>query len=86
MQSAAVATEVEQDNPLVEGLERLPVRPTEVCPFARPKARPNAQKYQQTGRGCPRSVRLAPSPGRARRAGTRPPRRRATCLPRAGPS
>src|ERR1700748_925646 len=28
MQSAAVATELEQDNPLIEGLERLPVRAT----------------------------------------------------------
>ena len=28
MQSAAVATEFEQENPLIEGLERLPVRPT----------------------------------------------------------
>jgi glucose-6-phosphate 1-dehydrogenase len=33
MQSAAVATEVEQDNPLIEGLERLPVRPTALVIF-----------------------------------------------------
>src|SRR6476661_10940419 len=33
MQSAAVATEVEQDNPLIEGLERLPVRPTSLVIF-----------------------------------------------------
>src|SRR6478672_8171515 len=33
MQSAAIATEVEQDNPLIEGLERLPVRPTSLVIF-----------------------------------------------------
>src|SRR5215469_16903152 len=33
MQSAAVATEREQDNPLIEGLERLPVRPTALVIF-----------------------------------------------------
>src|SRR5438105_3917109 len=33
MQSAAVATEVDQDNPLIEGLERLPVRPTSLVIF-----------------------------------------------------
>jgi glucose-6-phosphate 1-dehydrogenase len=33
MQSAAVATEVDQDNPLIEGLERLPVRPTVLVIF-----------------------------------------------------
>jgi glucose-6-phosphate 1-dehydrogenase len=33
MQSAAVAAEVEQENPLVEGLERLPVRPTALVIF-----------------------------------------------------
>ncbi|HEY1519503.1 MAG TPA: glucose-6-phosphate dehydrogenase [Solirubrobacteraceae bacterium] len=33
MQSAAVATEVEQDNPLIEGLERLPVRSTALVIF-----------------------------------------------------
>src|SRR5437660_8361721 len=33
MQSAAVATEVEQENPLIEGLERLPVRPTSLPIF-----------------------------------------------------
>ena len=33
MQSAAVATEPEQDNPLIEGLERLPVRPTALVIF-----------------------------------------------------
>ena len=33
MQSAAVATDVEQDNPLIEGLERLPVRPTALVIF-----------------------------------------------------
>src|SRR5690349_19216800 len=33
MQSAAVATEFEQDNPLIEGLERLPVRPTSLVIF-----------------------------------------------------
>ena len=33
MQSAAVATEVEQENPLIEGLERLPVRPTALVIF-----------------------------------------------------
>ncbi|MBV9684436.1 MAG: glucose-6-phosphate dehydrogenase (NADP(+)), partial [Solirubrobacterales bacterium] len=33
MQSAAVATEFEQENPLIEGLERLPVRPTALVIF-----------------------------------------------------
>src|SRR2546421_10029832 len=33
MQSAAVATELEQENPLIEGLERLPVRPTALVIF-----------------------------------------------------
>jgi glucose-6-phosphate 1-dehydrogenase len=33
MQSAAVAAEVEQENPLIEGLERLPVRPTALVIF-----------------------------------------------------
>src|SRR5207342_509990 len=33
MQSAAVATEIEQENPLIEGLERLPVRPTALVIF-----------------------------------------------------
>jgi glucose-6-phosphate 1-dehydrogenase len=33
MQSAAVTTELEQDNPLIEGLERLPVRPTALVIF-----------------------------------------------------
>src|SRR5215469_11222114 len=33
MQSAAVATEREQENPLIEGLERLPVRPTALVIF-----------------------------------------------------
>ncbi len=33
MQSAAVATELQQDNPLIEGLERLPVRPTALVIF-----------------------------------------------------
>src|ERR1700729_4391521 len=33
MQSAGVATEVEQDNTLIEGLERLPVRPTALVIF-----------------------------------------------------
>ncbi len=33
MQSAAVATELEQDNPLIEGLERLPVRSTALVIF-----------------------------------------------------
>src|ERR1700729_1976958 len=33
MQSAGVAAEVEQDNPLIEGLERLPVRPTALVIF-----------------------------------------------------
>src|ERR1700752_3312422 len=33
MQSAAVATDLEQDNPLIEGLERLPVRPTALVIF-----------------------------------------------------
>src|SRR5947209_6212620 len=33
MQSAAVATELEQENPLIEGLERLPVRPTSLVIF-----------------------------------------------------
>ena len=33
MQSAAVAAEVEQDNPLIEGLERLPVRSTALVIF-----------------------------------------------------
>ncbi len=33
MQSAAVATEFEQDNPLIAGLERLPVRPTSLVIF-----------------------------------------------------
>ena len=33
MQSAAVAAELDQDNPLVEGLERLPVRPTALVIF-----------------------------------------------------
>src|SRR5579875_4160971 len=33
MQSAAVATDFEQDNPLIEGLERLPVRSTALVIF-----------------------------------------------------
>ena len=33
MQSAAVAAEVDQENPLIEGLERLPVRPTALIIF-----------------------------------------------------
>jgi len=33
MQSAAVATDLEQENPLVAGLERLPVRPTALVIF-----------------------------------------------------
>jgi glucose-6-phosphate 1-dehydrogenase len=33
MQSAGVATEFEQDNPLIAGLERLPVRPTSLVIF-----------------------------------------------------
>src|ERR1700733_8586794 len=33
MQSAGVAADVEQDNPLIEGLERLPVRPTALVIF-----------------------------------------------------
>src|SRR5271154_1252893 len=33
MQSAGVAAEVEQENPLIEGLERLPVRPTALVIF-----------------------------------------------------
>jgi glucose-6-phosphate 1-dehydrogenase len=33
MQSAAVATELEQENPLIEGLERLPVRSTALVIF-----------------------------------------------------
>jgi glucose-6-phosphate 1-dehydrogenase len=33
MQSAAVAAELDQDNPLIEGLERLPVRPTALVIF-----------------------------------------------------
>src|ERR1700756_140364 len=33
MTSAAVATDLEQDNPLIEGLERLPVRPTALVIF-----------------------------------------------------
>src|SRR3977135_3253825 len=33
MQSAAVATESQQENPLTEGLERLPVRPTSLVIF-----------------------------------------------------
>jgi glucose-6-phosphate 1-dehydrogenase len=33
MQSAAVATDLEQENPLIEGLERLPVRPTALVIF-----------------------------------------------------
>ena len=33
MQSAAVAAEVDQENPLIEGLERLPVRPTALVIF-----------------------------------------------------
>src|SRR5580692_6701630 len=33
MQSAGIATDVEQDNPLIEGLERLPVRPTSMVIF-----------------------------------------------------
>src|SRR5690242_21106014 len=33
MQSAAVATEFEQENPLIEGLERLPVQPTALVIF-----------------------------------------------------
>src|SRR6059058_5026490 len=33
MQSAAVATELEQENPLIEGLERLPVHPTSLVIF-----------------------------------------------------
>src|SRR6201993_2142120 len=33
MQSAVVATEVEQENPLIAGLERLPVRPTALVIF-----------------------------------------------------
>ena len=33
MQSAAVATDVEQENPLIAGLERLPVRPTSLVIF-----------------------------------------------------
>jgi glucose-6-phosphate 1-dehydrogenase len=33
MQSAAVAAEVEQENPLIAGLERLPVRPTALVIF-----------------------------------------------------
>jgi glucose-6-phosphate 1-dehydrogenase len=33
MQSAAVVTEPEQENPLIEGLERLPVRPTAIVIF-----------------------------------------------------
>src|SRR5436190_9617054 len=33
MQSAAVATELEQENPLIEGLERLPVHPTALVIF-----------------------------------------------------
>src|SRR2546421_12568926 len=33
MQSAAVATELEQENPLIAGLERLPVRPTSLVIF-----------------------------------------------------
>ena len=33
MQSAAVATDLDQENPLVAGLERLPVRPTALVIF-----------------------------------------------------
>jgi glucose-6-phosphate 1-dehydrogenase len=33
MQSAAVTTELDQENPLIEGLERLPVRPTALVIF-----------------------------------------------------
>src|ERR1700729_2892667 len=33
MQSAAVATDLEQENPLIEGLERLPVHPTALVIF-----------------------------------------------------
>src|SRR5579871_3447538 len=33
MQSAAVATDPQQENPLIEGLERLPVRPTALVIF-----------------------------------------------------
>src|ERR1700740_424171 len=33
MQSAAVVTEPEQENPLIQGLERLPVRPTVLVIF-----------------------------------------------------
>ena len=33
MQSAAVVTEFEQENPLIAGLERLPVRPTALVIF-----------------------------------------------------
>jgi len=33
MQAAAVATGLEQENPLIEGLERLPVRPTALVIF-----------------------------------------------------
>src|SRR5436309_7666325 len=33
MQSAAIATDLEQENPLIEGLERLPVRPTALVIF-----------------------------------------------------
>ena len=33
MTSAAVATDLEQENPLIEGLERLPVRPTALVIF-----------------------------------------------------
>src|ERR1700733_13617223 len=33
MQSAAVATELDQENPLIAGLERLPVRPTALVIF-----------------------------------------------------
>src|SRR5437660_1022282 len=33
MQSAAVATDLEEENPLIEGLERLPVHPTALVIF-----------------------------------------------------
>src|ERR1700750_1381734 len=33
MQSAAIVTDLEQENPLIEGLERLPVRPTSMVIF-----------------------------------------------------
>ena len=78
MQAAAVATGLEQENPLIEGLERLPVRPTALVIFgatgdlAHRKLLPALYNLAHEGALPERARATTSRPASATRSGVKP--------------